>query len=121
MTKQRDLVLRVLRESEGHMTAAQIYKNASEKMPGIAVGTVYRNLGILEQNHLISRFTMSDGTAIYDKTPTRHSHMICVKCRKITDIMDDSIISALEEKTSVKFLSVFMTAEYICDECAAKS
>ena len=49
MTRQRALILEILQHSPKHLTADEIFAIAREKMPGIARGTVYRNLKLMEQ------------------------------------------------------------------------
>ena len=52
MTQKRAAILQVLRESEGHLPADEIFARVKEKCPGIVLATVYNNLhalGILEQ------------------------------------------------------------------------
>ena len=47
MTRQRALILEILQHSPKHLTADEIFAIAREKMPGIARGTVYRNLKLV--------------------------------------------------------------------------
>ena len=47
MTKQREMILQIIRSSPGHLTADEIFAEAKKEMPKIALGTVYRNLGIM--------------------------------------------------------------------------
>ena len=55
MTRQRALILEILQHSPKHLTADEIFAIAREKMPGIARGTVYRNLKLMEQAMEIAR------------------------------------------------------------------
>ena len=55
MTRQRALILEILQHSPKHLTADEIFAIAREKMPGIARGTVYRNLKLMEQAREIAR------------------------------------------------------------------
>ena len=71
MTRQRALILEILQHSPKHLTADEIFAIAREKMPGIARGTVYRNLKLMEQAREIARLEMPDGPDRFDKTPTR--------------------------------------------------
>ena len=71
MTRQRALILEILQHSPKHLTADEIFAIAREKMPGIARGTVYRNLKLMEQAREIARLEMPDGPDRFDKPPTR--------------------------------------------------
>lgn len=71
MTRQRALILEILQHSPKHLTADEIFAIAREKMPGIARGTVYRNLKLMEQAREIARLEMPDGPDGLIKPPTR--------------------------------------------------
>lgn len=47
-TKQRDLILKTLRNTTCHPTADWIYEQVKKEMPNISLGTVYRNLSMLK-------------------------------------------------------------------------
>ena len=68
MTRQRALIFEILQHSPKHLTADEIFAIAREKMPGIARGTVYRNLKLMEQAREIARLEMPDGPDRFDKT-----------------------------------------------------
>lgn len=54
-SKQRDRIMEFLASAEGHLTAEEIYKNMKEQGEPISLATVYRNLGILEEQHKIRK------------------------------------------------------------------
>ena len=70
MTAKRAAILQVLRESEGHLTADEIYRLAQEKYPGIVLATVYNNLHYLTEQGHIKHIKTAEGPDFYDKTPT---------------------------------------------------
>ena len=78
MTRQRALILEILQHSPKHLTADEIFAIAREKMPGIARGTVYRNLKLMEQAREIARLEMPDGPDRFDKTSNPHGHLHAV-------------------------------------------
>ena len=86
MTKQRELVLRIIRNSKDHLTAEQIFFAAKSEMPSIVLATVYNNLKALCDAGEIRRITLDGAADRYDKSYTLHEHMVCDKCGKITDI-----------------------------------
>ena len=49
LTRQRDAVLRVIRESEEHLTAGEIYEHARRVLPSISYATVYNSLRFLTE------------------------------------------------------------------------
>lgn len=117
MTRQRKLIYRILCESPGHMTAEQIYSAAKEEMPGLAIGTVYRNLKLMSEAGEILHVPISSAPDIYDKTCSPHDHMICDKCGCICDLPGSNIDKILSERAGKNIESYELVAHYICDNC----
>lgn len=90
-TKQRKVVLDIINNSDNHLDAYLIYKEAQNSIPNISLGTIYRNLGFLEEENLIKSIVV-EGIKHYDKV-IPHYHFICKKCQSIIDIFDLDIIS----------------------------
>lgn len=47
-TKQRRVILEVLRDAPSHPTASWIHREVRKRIPSVSLGTVYRNLNILK-------------------------------------------------------------------------
>ena len=47
MTKQRQLVLSVIQQSEKHLSAEEVYVLVKKQLPSIVLATVYNNLNAL--------------------------------------------------------------------------
>ena len=90
-TKQRKVVLDIINNSDNHLDAYLIYKEARNSIPNISLGTIYRNLGLLEEENLIKSIIV-EGIKHYDKV-IPHYHFICKKCQSIIDIFDLDIVS----------------------------
>ncbi len=120
LTKQRQAVLRVIRESDGHLTANEIFEDARRLLPGISFATVYNSLRYLKQKGLIGEVRLGMDAARYDRKLTRHDHALCSKCGKLVDL-ELSIPSALIEEASAlsKFHAelVELTLRGLCPEC----
>lgn len=86
MTKQRECILRFVRENEGHYTAEEIFELAKKEYPGIAVATVYNNLNALVEARIIKRISRVGKPDVYDKSIRLHEHMICTVCARIFDL-----------------------------------
>ena len=71
MTRQRALILEILQHSPKHLTADEIFAIAKEKMPGIARGTVYRNLKLMEQARKLPDWKCRMAPTGLIKPPTR--------------------------------------------------
>ena len=77
MTRQRAVILEVIRSDMCHHTAEEIFALAKEKLPTISRATVYNNLKSLEEEQVIRRINGEDGSARYDKSYIPHGHLFC--------------------------------------------
>ncbi|MGQ9805372.1 MAG: Fur family transcriptional regulator [Chlorobiales bacterium] len=85
-SRQREEVLRVVRETESHPTADWVYEQVRKVLPHISLGTVYRNLNLLADEGLIQRVILDDGIVRFDGNTNEHHHFICTKTGKIYDV-----------------------------------
>jgi Fur family transcriptional regulator, peroxide stress response regulator len=85
-SKQRDLILQILRSTKSHPTANWIYEQAKLQLPNISLGTVYRNLALLKQEGRIRELSWGSGTGQYDGDLRSHDHVCCTACGKVEDI-----------------------------------
>lgn len=83
-TKQRKIVLNAVRSRCDHPSVEQIYNAVHKVDESISLGTVYRNLNILADNHQITRVSYGNADK-YDLRVDRHNHFVCEKCGKVTD------------------------------------
>lgn len=85
MTKQRAIILEILRSGKCHYTAEEIFTLAKEKLGCISRATVYNNLKALEQEQLIRRIGGEGSSARYDSSFIPHGHLFCTSCGGIFD------------------------------------
>ncbi len=117
MTAKRAAVLKILNESEGHLTAEDIFRRIRKEHPGIVLATVYNNLHALSDQGLVRRIPTEDGADFYDRTPTPHDHAHCTVCGKLFDLPNVDIKPFLEESTALSILSYQLTVHSVCAEC----
>ena len=70
LTKQRQAVLRVICESEEHLTANEVFEDARRILPGISFATVYNSLRYLKNEGLIGEIRFGTDCARYDQLRT---------------------------------------------------
>ena len=120
MTKQRAVILEVIRSDMCHHTADEIFTLAKEKLPGISRATVYNNLKVLEAEKLIRRITGDALSDRYDNSYVPHGHMICEECGKVRDFDLRNFDKQLSEAIGSEFSSYELKVRYTCDECKAR-
>ncbi len=115
-SKQRNLILSIINESNDHPTANEIYEISKKTIPNISLGTVYRNLNLLVEHGMIKTVKTNDNMERYDKIFNKHNHFICNKCNKIYDIFKENE----NKKQSINghtILDIDITYSGICENC----
>ena len=103
MTRDRRVILQVLRESGIPLTAEDVLERVSATVPGIALSTVYRTLDELVSRGSMQRTLLSnDGHAFFELVGRAHRHyMVCLGCHQMFPIrkcpVEDSVDSAAED------------------------
>lgn len=120
MTKQRKLILEIINSSSDHMTAEEIYTKAKQIERSIAIGTVYRNLGLMTEAGEIRRFPVPNEPDRFDKLTHPHDHLICQGCGALSDISVADLKGYLKEQTGIDIIAYDLNLRYICDECKRK-
>lgn len=121
LTKQRETVLRVIRQSDKHLTANEVFDDARRLMPGISFATVYNSLNYLKREGLIGEIKFGTNANLYDRKLDRHDHALCNRCGKLIDL-ELSIPKKLldEAATRSKFRpeTIEVTLRGLCPECS---
>ena len=118
MTKQRALVLKIIRESKEHLTADQIYRKAKAEMPGIVLATVYNSLIWLAEQGEIKKIVFFDHKDHYDKTQNPHVHLLFANCGKIIDHPSEGFKEEMERRVGFPISDYEVTLHYLCSNCA---
>ena len=119
MTKQRAVILEVLRNVHSHPTADEIYGMVRKKLPRISLGTVYRNLELLTNAGEIMRLDRAGIQKHFDGNIMPHHHVRCKRCGRIGDVSLPAAIPAVNSVHAEDFTVHGMEVEFIglCREC----
>jgi len=120
-TKQRQAVLQVIRESDEHLTANEVFDDARRLLPGISFATVYNSLRYLKNEGLIGEVRFGTDTTRYDRNLTRHDHALCNNCGKLVDLelsIPVELIEAAAELSKFETESIELTLRGLCPECS---
>jgi Fe2+ or Zn2+ uptake regulation protein len=120
LTPQREAVLQVIRESENHMTASEIFEAARKVLPSISYATVYNSLKYLKDTGLVHEINFGNGASRYDRETERHDHAICTSCGKLVDFdltITNDLVRAAARKTRFLPESIHLTLRGLCSDC----
>jgi Fur family peroxide stress response transcriptional regulator len=106
-----------------HPTASWVYDKVRSAIPGISLGTVYRNLGVLEAQGFIQKVSCKDDEDRFDATTTPHIHYYCNTCNAVSDVHDtraDERLNKLVGDLDVNVSSHTLICYGRCGICEAK-
>jgi len=103
VTNPRSKILDVLQSNPGtHLSADEIHNKLVDHNESIGLATVYRVLTQLELAGLIQKNQFSDNQSSYEIKKQHHDHLICTKCGKIIEFMNNDL-EKLQEEISDKY------------------
>ena len=73
-SRQREAIVQYLTGRTDHPSAESVYQALRQTHPNISLGTVYRNLGVLEENGQLMRIPMDNGSDRFDPNVVPHYH-----------------------------------------------
>ncbi len=124
LTKQREVVLQVVREASDHLTANDVFVNAKTILPSISFATVYNSLRFLKEAGHIAEISFGNGASRFDRITHRHDHAICTACGKLVDIEmehPEHLVEMAAEYSKFQPESFEFTLRGLCPDCVAKS
>lgn len=104
VSRQRRLILELLWQDPGHLSARQIYDRLNQNGQSVGHTSVYQNLEALSQQGIIECVDRSGGR-LYGNISHAHSHIHCLDTEQIIDVtveLPPDLIAAIEAKTGVK-------------------
>ena len=119
-TRQLKVVWDAVKHETAHPTADRIYAKVRRAMPGISLGTVYRNLQKLVGEKKLKVLTLGKSQR-FDPKVDRHDHFICEKCSRVYDIAvksGEKVPPASLPRQGFKVTSHQLSLYGICKSCA---
>lgn len=123
LTPQREMVLSVLHEVEGFVTAEEVYERVSGISSSVDISTVYSTLELLQDFHLVASVDPGDGQRRYELLGLhgQHFHLVCRACGKIIGVEPDAIDSfaaRMREEHGFQIDLEHLSVPGLCEACA---
>ncbi len=117
MTRQRKIVITLLKQSNQPVTAQELYRRTEN----INLSTIYRTLGVLTRNGSVLKHVEEDGTAYYQLNSPQHGHHLRCSICKQTILIDScpvrKLAKQLEEKTGYHITGHTLEFTGVCADC----
>ena len=120
-SRQRERIYEYLCQSEEHPSAEMVYNDLRPEIPGLSLGTVYRNLKLLEELGKVRRVTSYQGTERYDACCGDHAHFLCEGCGLLHDLGSanaEAIRAAIDLEEGYRMSKLDLTVTGLCPNCA---
>jgi Fur family transcriptional regulator, ferric uptake regulator len=88
-TSGRRVLLEVLFDSQGHLTAEDLAGGVQARAPDIHMSTIYRNLEELERIGVVVHSHLGHGPATYQLSSHAHAHFLCEECGTTLEAPDE--------------------------------
>lgn len=128
-SRQRNLILDIIKNTTCHPTAEWVYQEAKKELPSIGIATVYRNLNTLVELGEVRRLSSGDGQDRFDGMVDEHFHMKCSCCGGLVDLEPEGKEKLLRLKEVIcdTFAGLTVDTELsavllrgICEDCRAE-
>ena len=124
-TNQRELILEVFLETEGHSSAEDLHQLIKQRDPHVGFTTVYRTLKLLAECGLAREERLGDGRTRYEHlyNHQHHDHLICTDCGLLIEFFSEVIENKQDEiAMHYDFLPTRHSLRIfgVCHECQIK-
>jgi Fur family ferric uptake transcriptional regulator len=119
LTRQRMLVLEIVRESQEHLDADTIYQRAKARDPNIGIATIYRALARLKEAGLVQEQRLGENHGHFETTQSRpHYHFTCLKCGKIVEFESPQVMRAARQLCKNEGLQITQIQIHLSGYCS---
>ena len=120
-TEQRQLLLKIIQQAEGHLDADEIYRQARQKSPSISLSTVYRSLQLFKELGLVEEHQFDGMRRYYEAmSRTKHHHLVCLGCGRIFEFKCPSakrLKSRISREEGFKVTDAEVRLAGYCPDC----
>ena len=123
-SRQRECIREYVQTCKEHPTADQVYAEIKREFPNISLGTVYRNLSLLEEIGEIIKISTGYGPDRYDYNTKPHYHFICRQCGRVMDLdldFNDNLVHRAQNATEHTIESCSVSFTGLCADCASNT
>ncbi len=122
LTRQRHQILAALKATRSHPTAEELLAEVRKVLPGVSLGSVYRNLRVLREAGLVREIVTGEGRR-YDAVTAPHPHFVCERCSRVYDLAEPVAAQALSWALPAGFAvsHIHLELRGTCSECGNRT
>jgi len=121
-TPERTAIVEVISKMKCHFDVDKLSGDLYKSGSNISRASIYRTIPLLVESGLLSKCLRQNGKFCYSYAPEgeHHDHLVCKKCGKIIDFLDDKLEKDNEsicKKYGFKHVEHTLKIEGYCSEC----
>lgn len=121
-TSPRIKILQILEEASTHLRAEEIYAMLANTGEDIALATVYRVLAQFEQAGLLIKHHFDSDHSVFELNKgEHHDHLVCLKCGRVDEFVDEVIEQRQEEVAKAHGYEITHHTMYLYGMCGGCS
>ncbi|HEY33067.1 MAG TPA: transcriptional repressor [Dehalococcoidia bacterium] len=124
ITAQRRLLLKLIREADGHIDAKELYRRAIRSDESISLATIYRSLRLFRELGLVEERRLGQLSHHYEiSQPAEHQHFVCRDCGKVIEFQNpliNKLVGTVQEEQGFTVTRAEFYLEGYCPECRLK-
>lgn len=125
-TKQRNIILEILKEAKKPLTAEEIFLQSKEIDENISFSTIYRVLNTFISKDIVNKMAIvEENISVFELNKIDHEHyLLCIGCNKAIEIGHCPIRTyenSLEEATDFDIIGHKLEIYGYCPECKKKN
>jgi Fur family peroxide stress response transcriptional regulator len=91
VTHQRQVLWEVMRGMDGHPSPEEVFARVKQQIPAISLATVYKNIHLFVESGVLREVSLHHGSQRVEMNEHEHHHMVCSRCKAITDIAAEAL------------------------------
>ena len=121
-TRQREAILKIIREQPGHLGADEVFQIARQRGHRVSLSTVYRTLDLLREQGLVEAANLQQDHRHFKAAGDgEHHHLVCVTCEEVIEFSSphiDQLKQSLQEEHAFTIRNVELEVGGLCSNCA---
>ena len=123
LTHQRWVIYRTLAGTSQHPTPEETYEQVRKEIPSISLATIYKNIKTFLEEGWLREVSTPGQTMRLDANLASHYHLVCARCRTISDLSEDRVAPVHLKKSlprgfRVESYNVNFTG--LCGQCSPR-
>ena len=120
-THQRRIIFHAVTAAPGHYSPEQVYAAVRVQIPSISLATVYNNLRTFVETGILREVSPHHGSLRVDPNLHPHHHLVCRRCKSITDIDAKFVGPVHVRRPPAGFNIEHVSVDFVglCSQCAS--